>query len=143
LALTDARTGQAFTLADFAGKTVFVEPMATWCSNCRQQLNNLRAAREQLAGDDVIFVALSVETNISSADLARYADEQGFDWIFAVATPELLEGLVGEFGRSITNPPATPHFLIKPDGSVSELKTGIEPADAIVQQVGEAQKAMQ
>ncbi|MDX1995295.1 MAG: hypothetical protein SF029_23125 [bacterium] len=30
LPLTDARTGQTFTLADFAGKTVFVHPMARW-----------------------------------------------------------------------------------------------------------------
>ena len=30
--LSDARTGQSFTLADFTGKTVFVDPMATWCS---------------------------------------------------------------------------------------------------------------
>ena len=33
----DARTGQTFTLADLQGKTVYVEPMATWCTNCRQQ----------------------------------------------------------------------------------------------------------
>jgi hypothetical protein len=30
LPLTNARTGETFTLADFAGKTVFVHPMATW-----------------------------------------------------------------------------------------------------------------
>lgn len=30
IALTDARTGSTFTLADFAGKTVFVHPMARW-----------------------------------------------------------------------------------------------------------------
>jgi hypothetical protein len=28
--LTNARSGETFTLADFAGKTVFVHPMATW-----------------------------------------------------------------------------------------------------------------
>ncbi|KPK07150.1 MAG: hypothetical protein AMJ56_13680, partial [Anaerolineae bacterium SG8_19] len=36
LTLTNARTGETFTLADFGGQTVFVEPMATWCSNCRR-----------------------------------------------------------------------------------------------------------
>jgi hypothetical protein len=30
LALRDARTGAAFTLADFAGRTVYVHPMAKW-----------------------------------------------------------------------------------------------------------------
>lgn len=30
IALTDARTGETFSLADFAGRTVFVHPMAKW-----------------------------------------------------------------------------------------------------------------
>ncbi|MBK8035357.1 MAG: redoxin domain-containing protein [Chloroflexi bacterium] len=96
LPVTNARTGETFTFADFAGQTVFVEPMATWCSNCRQQLGNVRSAREQL-GENVIFVALSVETNISSADLAAYADTNSFEWHFAVMTPELLGELVNAF----------------------------------------------
>ena len=28
--LNDVRTGASFTLADYAGQTVFIEPMATW-----------------------------------------------------------------------------------------------------------------
>ena len=41
-------TDQTFTLADFAGKTVYVEPMATWCTNCRQQLGNVTEAKAEL-----------------------------------------------------------------------------------------------
>jgi cytochrome oxidase Cu insertion factor (SCO1/SenC/PrrC family) len=139
LTLTNARTGETFTLADFGGQTVFVEPMATWCSNCRRQLTNVRDAQQQLAEDDVVFVALSVETNIDDAALASYADEAGFDWLFAVVTPEMLEQLAGEFGRVIANPPATPHFIIRPDGTYTELVTGIEPADQIISQITAAQ----
>jgi cytochrome oxidase Cu insertion factor (SCO1/SenC/PrrC family) len=134
LPLTNARTGETFTFADFAGQTVFVEPMATWCTNCRQQLGNVRSAREQLS-DDIVFVALSVETNITAADLASYADDHGFDWHFAVLTPELLGELVNAFGRTISNPPSTPHFIIRPDGSVTALSTGIEAASEIVAQI--------
>lgn len=139
IALTNARTGETFTLADFEGQTVFVEPMATWCPNCRQQLTNVKAAKQQLAGDDVVFVALSVETNIDDATLASYADGGGFDWLFAVATPEMLEQLVDEFGRAIANPPATPHFVIRPDGTYTELATGIDPAGQIISQITGAQ----
>jgi thiol-disulfide isomerase/thioredoxin len=138
LALVDARSGETFTLSDFDGKQVFVEPMATWCSNCRRQLTNVQAAREQLA-DGAVFIALSVETNIDDATLAGYADDAGFDWLFAVATPEILEGLTAEFGRSIVNPPATPHFIIRADGSVTELFTGIDPAAEIVSRITAAQ----
>ncbi len=132
--LTDARTGETFTLASFSGKTVFVEPMATWCTNCRRQLGNVRDARTQL-GDDVVFIGLSLETTLSAADLAQYQSDQGFDWTFAVMTPEMLQGLADTFGRSITSAPSTPHFVIRPDGSFTDLVTGIEPADQIVSQI--------
>lgn len=132
--LTDVRSGETFTLASFSGKTVFVEPMATWCTNCRRQLSNVRDARAQL-GDDVIFIGLSLETTLSDADLAQYQSDQGFDWTFAVMTPEMLQGLADTFGRSITSAPSTPHFVIRPDGSYTELVTGIDPADQIVSQI--------
>jgi len=132
LPLTNARTGESFTLGDFAGQTVFIEPMATWCSNCRQQLLSVQQARATLNDSDVIFIALSVETNISDADLANYADGQGFDWTFAVMSPEILQELADTFGRTVANPPSTPHFIIRPDGTASELFTGLQSPEEIV-----------
>ncbi|MBC8160934.1 MAG: hypothetical protein H7Z42_06915 [Roseiflexaceae bacterium] len=134
----DARTGAAFTLGSFAGKTVYVEPMATWCSNCKKQLINAQAAKQQL-GDQVVFVALSVESDLASTDLANYAADNGFDARFAVATPAALQALVDKFGRTITNPPSTPHFIIRPDGTVSELMTGFADAETLVRMLAEAQ----
>jgi thiol-disulfide isomerase/thioredoxin len=132
--LTDARSGDSFTLGGFAGKTVFVEPFATWCSNCRQQLANVNAARQQ-AGEDVVFVALSVEPNIGDEILAAYAADTGYDLIFAAMPPDMLQALAAQFGQTISNPPATPHFVIRLDGSTSELVTGIESTEAILAQV--------
>jgi thiol-disulfide isomerase/thioredoxin len=134
IALTDAVTGQSFTLADFQGKTVFVEPMATWCSNCRQQQGIVREAKAQLS-DDVVFVGLSIEPNLPAADLAGYAQGNGFDWTYAVLPVEMLEQLAEEFGRSITTAPSTPHFIIRPDGSFTELSTGIHSAEEIIAQI--------
>jgi cytochrome oxidase Cu insertion factor (SCO1/SenC/PrrC family) len=131
LALTNAVTGEPFTLADFSGKTVFVEPMATWCTNCRAQLDNVSQARAGLDPEQVVFVALSVETTISDGELAAYARDNGYDWVFAVMTPEMLAELANSFGRTVTNPPSTPHFIIRPDGSVTDLATGIKSPDEI------------
>lgn len=136
LPLTDAQTGARFTLADFAGQTVYVEPMATWCANCRQQLGNVNEAKMQL-GNEVTFVALSVETTLKADQLASYAKDQGFDFTFAVMTPEVLRALAAEFGQAVTSPPSTPHFVISPDGTTSELLTGFSTSDeitALVQQ---------
>ena len=137
VALTNARTGESFTLADLNGQTVFVEPMATWCSNCRKQLQNVGDARATV-GDDAVFIALSLETNIDDAKLAEYAEQQGFDWTFAVMSEEILQLLADEFGRTIANAPSTPHFVIRPDGSFTELVTGIESPEEIVEQINSA-----
>ena len=142
IALTDVRTGETFTLADFAGKTVFVEPMATWCTNCRQQLGNVAAAKAQLGdSEDVVFVSLSVETNIGNGDLANYTEETGFDWIFAVATPEMLISLADTFGQTVTNPPSTPHFIIRPDGTTTDLTTGYEGPEELLQNIEAASQS--
>jgi thiol-disulfide isomerase/thioredoxin len=133
LPLTDARTGQSFTLADFAGKTVFVETMATWCSNCRQQLGNVKSAAARADGAQVVFIAISVETDLPAATLAQYADDNDFGWTFAVASPDLVRALAETFGPTIANPPATPHFLIYPDGAHGDLVTGYESGDAILE----------
>ncbi|MFN2138116.1 MAG: TlpA family protein disulfide reductase [Candidatus Promineifilaceae bacterium] len=138
LALTNAATGETFTLADFAGKTVFVEPMATWCSNCKQQQGQVIQAKTQF-GDEVVFVGLSLETTLPSEDLAAYATSNGFDWTYAVMSDEILAALADQFGRAITSAPSTPHFLIRPDGTFTDLSTGINSAAELVALIQDAQ----
>ena len=138
--LTDARTGKTFHLGDFTGKTIYIEPMATWCPNCRAQLANVQQAKAQLASDDFVFVALSVESDLDKAKLAEYADSNGFEATFAVSSAEMLQALVDSFGRSITNPPSTPHFIVRPDGSTTELMTGKSDAAQIVEMMQMAMK---
>ena len=138
IALTNAATGEQFTLADLGGKTLFVEPMATWCGNCRTQQGHVREAKAQL-GEEVVFIGLSLETTLPAADLAGYAQDNGFDWTYAVMSQELLQGLADEFGRSITSAPSTPHFIVRPDGTFSELATGIHTADEIIAEIQAAQ----
>ena len=134
IALTNAQTGEQFTFADFAGKIIFVEPMATWCTNCRRQLTDVSTASNQF-DENVVFVILSVEVGISDENLASYAQDNGFPFIFASVDETLLRELVNEFGQSVSNPPATPHFIIRADGSTTDLETGSESADEIVAQI--------
>jgi thiol-disulfide isomerase/thioredoxin len=135
ITLTNARTGETFAFSDLAGKAVMVHGMATWCSNCRQQQGNVRTATSQFNDDDVVFISMSVENNLADVRLAEYADDNLFDWTFVVAPPELLTALTEQFGRTITNPPATPRFFIAADGTVSDLRTGMHSVDEIVNEV--------
>jgi thiol-disulfide isomerase/thioredoxin len=136
LALTDVRTGQTFTFADFAGSTVFVHPMATWCTNCRVSQRNLQGAvMPELQGENVVFISIDVQTALSDAELLTYTQNEGFDWRFAVATPELITALVQVFGLSIGNPPSQPHFIIRPDGTTTALLLGNPPPDETLQRI--------
>jgi thiol-disulfide isomerase/thioredoxin len=132
LPLIDARTGATFTLADYAGKTVFVEPMATWCTTCRRQIPNVETARQQLDPEKYVFVGLSVAENVDNATLAQYVNDQGWNFPFAVASVELTEALVLEYGRTVVTPPSTPHFIIRPDGSPAPLVTGSHDSAALI-----------
>lgn len=138
VALTNAETGSSFTLADYAGKTVFVELIATWCTNCRAQQGQVRAAREQLGEENYTYISLSVEPNDTTAGLAEYAVRENFPWVFAVAPTEMVQALVEQFGRTVTSPPSTPHFVISPSGAVSQLMTGMHSSEQLVSELSAA-----
>ena len=139
LTLVDAATGETFTLADFEGRTVFIEPMATWCTNCFAQQTRVSEAMNQLNLDEFVFISVSVGENVSNETLAAYADRNGFQQIFVVGTDALVSALVNEYGFSVTTPPSTPHFLISPDGTLSELNTGAHSIEEIIEDVINAQ----
>ncbi|PJF35216.1 MAG: hypothetical protein CUN49_11715 [Candidatus Thermofonsia Clade 1 bacterium] len=136
--LVDAMTGERFTLADLLGKTILVEPMATWCSNCRRQMTETTKLIKQLEEDEderleqFVFLSLSIETNLKPEDLKTYAERNGFASTFAVMSEEMLRALVAEFGRSVANPPSSPSFIIRADGTFTAIKTGIETAETIL-----------
>jgi thiol-disulfide isomerase/thioredoxin len=131
-----ATGGETFTVADLAGRPVLVENFATWCSSCRNQLEATQDAAE-VAGDDAVFLALSVETELSLADMEEYQKANGFTNIrFAVMSPELLAAMDQAFGTSALNPPSTPKIAVAANGAAGELVTGPESAEEILTSLG-------
>jgi thiol-disulfide isomerase/thioredoxin len=136
--LVDVATGETFTIADFLGKTILVEPMATWCSNCRRQMTETTKLIKQLTEaederlEQYVFLGLSIETNLKPSDLKTYAERNNFALTFAVMDEEMLRALVEQFGRSIANPPSSPSFIIRADGTFTEIETGIQTAEQIL-----------
>lgn len=127
--------GTAIALTDYAGQQVFVETFATWCSNCRSQLGATQQAAAQ-AGDDVVFLALSVETGLDPAVLAGYQADNAFDNItFGVLEGDSLAVLEQLYGGSVLVPPSTPKFHLDPDGTPSDLTVGYESVDEILAQL--------
>jgi thiol-disulfide isomerase/thioredoxin len=127
--LRDVVSGEEFRIADLRGKVVAIEAMAIWCTTCRVQQGEARAALEQVASPDVVYISLDVDPNERAEDLAEYARGEGFMWRFAVASPELSRSLAASFGDQILSPPATPLVVLGPDGELIETHIGIKGAD--------------
>jgi thiol-disulfide isomerase/thioredoxin len=122
--VTDVRTGASVNFGELAAeKPLLVEMMAIWCHNCRNQMNQVAAAHE-LA--DFHTISIDVEAYEVPADLAAYADQQGWDWTFAKADAALATALRDRFGTEILVPPGMPKLLLRPDGSVELLPIGQE-----------------
>ncbi len=132
--LTDVRTGESFTIAEFAGTPVLLESFAVWCPICTSQQKQVRALHEQV-GDEVVSIALNTDPNEDHAKVAAHLERHGFDWRYAVAPVELIRALKGEFGVGILNAPSAPIVLICPDQSVREmLRRGVKRADFLQEQ---------
>jgi thiol-disulfide isomerase/thioredoxin len=126
--LTDVRSGETFTIDGLKGKLVAIEPMAIWCSNCRIQQREAMTALAAVASDDLVYIGVDVDPNEQVDALAAYAEEQGFDWMFAVASKDVARSLAAEFGDQVLSPPSTPLILLGPGGTVIETHFGIRGA---------------
>jgi hypothetical protein len=135
--LRDVRSGETFTLGELAASSgpVLLEPMAVWCSNCRAQQHEVVRAHET---GEFASVSLDVDLSELPADLAAYADQEGFDWYFAMADLDLYRSLQDRFGVAVTNPPSTPLIIIGVDGSVRPLEfgQGTRSAEELLSELG-------
>ncbi len=142
--LTDACSGETFALDDFAGKTVYLEAMATWCPPCRDQLARVKEAAAQIPAaerEEIVFVALSSEVDLPRQVLAEYAAANDFPFIFAVMPAAMLQVMVDDLGQEIAVPPATPHLIVGPDGTIGEVHTGSASAEDVLALLAEAAKS--
>ena len=134
LVLTDVQSGEQLTLGQLAAeKPLLLETMAIWCTNCKAQQHNVVAAHNEA---DFTSISLDVDPGEQPSDLAKYAENEGFHWHFAMADAQLLSKLRERFGTAVAVPPGMPKILFRTDGSIEliglgELYTAQQIADAV------------
>ena len=134
--LTDARTGQTFSVNDFKGKVVLVETMAMWCSNCLKQQNQVKVLHEALGmRDDFVSIGLDIDPNENVDALKSYVEKQGFDWHYAVSPVDVSREIASLYGDQFLNPPSTPIVVIDRHGEAHPLPFGIKSADELMQAI--------
>lgn len=58
--------GQMVSLADYRGKVVLVNFWASWCKTCAAEKPSLNQLQQELAGDDVVVLALASDRSWTS-----------------------------------------------------------------------------
>lgn len=96
---------------------------------------SLRSAIPELGTENYEYISIVVDTNVTDIEVANYANTQGFDWTFTVASPEFLNAFVNQFGRSVITIGNMGHFVLRPDGSQSQIFLGAPPPAQLIQEI--------
>lgn len=74
--------GEIVKLSDFRGRYVLFASMATWCTPCRIEAQNVRAAQENFENSLLTVIQVDVDPRETNQDLVRFRQELGReDWI--------------------------------------------------------------
>ena len=95
----------------------------------------MRDAYEQITNEGFVVLGVSVETNLNNIRLAEYADGNGFQWRFTVASQEFLNAIVAQYGSQAIVPPNAPHFVLSANGSLGPLQLGVKSGDEILSEL--------
>jgi len=115
--LTNAVTGQTFTLSQYSGKVVVLQFMATYCQYCLAEGHQLVSVQQSLSGNSqaagqVVMISVDVDPNENVAQLKNYVQQNNLGapssnpaWIYAMDTSgQLLQSVAGnvDFGSFIS-----------------------------------------
>ena len=127
VAMTDVNSGRQFKIADFRGKVVLVDMMATWCPTCQGEMSQVRDVIAEYGPDgDVVAVSLDVDSREDADVLKKYVTLNNFDWRIAVGPAEVLRFLATNYDSELLNPPLQPMLIIDRQGGVWGLPYGIK-----------------
>jgi hypothetical protein len=82
-------------------------------------------------GPDVLMVSIDVDTTENADQLRRFAEQNRFDWRFAIAPRDLLVELQRAFGSRFLTPPSEPMLIVDPKGEAHLIPFGHRDGNAV------------
>lgn len=71
--------GKEVSLSDFRGKFVLLDFWASWCGPCRREMKNLLPIYQELKGDDLVFISISLDDK--EEDWRKLVKEEQLPWV--------------------------------------------------------------
>ena len=107
--------GQQVSLADYAGKPVWLTFGASWCADCRTEAPDIEATYQ--AYKDRGLNILGVFIGESATDISGYADRAGLTFPIAVDQADKVASAYQTLGIPT-------HFFIGADGRIEQIRIG-------------------
>ena len=130
--LEDVRTGENFSISEL-DKPLLLESFAVWCPTCTRQQQEIGRIHQST---NVTSVSIDVDPNEDASQVRSHIQENGFDWRYAIAPPEITSLLARDFGNSVLNPPSAPVILICEEGS-RQLDRGVKKKQELESEIVE------
>ena len=79
--------GNSFSLHDFKGKIVILDYMATWCTPCEKQMEELVSLSKEI-GNDTVIISIDIDLSENIQQIKSFMEKYNATWIFARDTAE-------------------------------------------------------
>ncbi len=151
--LTDANTGNSFTLGQYSGKVIVLQFMAVYCQFCLAEGRQLVTVQQNFGSNgqanQVVIVSVDVDKDDSLAYLKDYVNKNNFGapnsnppWFFAKDdTGQLLQSVVGGVDFSSFISQTNMYFIDRSQGSILTMqRTSLQDANPASDIVAAAEK---
>lgn len=112
--------GKTVSLADYAGKPLWLTFGASWCPDCRSEAPDVEAIYEKYKAQGLQVLAVFISE--SASDVSGYAQRAGLTFPIAVDQNTLIASTYRTLGIPT-------HFFIGADGKIREVRIGALHAD--------------
>lgn len=123
-------SGKPHSVSSYHGKIVVLNFWATWCLPCRDEMPMLSKLSKDVAPQDVVFLAVSLDDAKSQSNLPRFLEKKKIALsVFTGATPATLHDLqLGEIvpATVILDRNGSPLFRIMGQASKKDISSRLD-----------------